>query len=149
MKLKTHWIEKMKFETEFQQHKVGMDTQPPLGSDTAMTPKQLVVAGLCGCTAMDVVAYLKKHQQPVSAFEVEADVTKSTGGYPEVFTKIDLIFKLTGSIDPAKALEAVHLSQTKYCGVSAMLSKAFPIRYQVWVNDQEVGSGESTWDHSK
>ena len=120
-----------------------MDTRSPIGSDSALTPKQLLVAGLAGCTAMDVVALLKKHQQEVQSFEVETEVEKSSGGYPEVFTSALLTFRLQGAIEPARAIEAVTLSQSKYCGVSAMLSKAFPIRYRIELNGQDIGEGSA------
>jgi putative redox protein len=139
MKLKTQWIEKMKFVASADAHEVPMDTKGPIGTDTALTPKQLVLAGLAGCTAMDVVALMKKHKQPVESFEIETDVEKSTGGYPEVFTSAVMTFKLKGALDESKVIEAVTLSQTKYCGVSAMLSKAFPIHYRIELNGQPVG----------
>ena len=139
MKLTTKWIEKMQLVSSADGHEVRMDTKAPIGSDTALTPKQLVVAGLAGCTAMDVVALMKKHKQPVESFEIEADVEKSSGGYPEVFTGAVLTFRLRGALDEAKVLEAVTLSQTKYCGVSAMLAKAFPIRFRIELNGKTIG----------
>ncbi|MBK7961728.1 MAG: OsmC family protein [Bdellovibrionales bacterium] len=117
-----------------------MDQKPPRPG-SRNDPKEMVLAGLGGCTAMDVIALLKKHKQTVTSFEVEVDVATSTGGNPMVFTKADIYFRLAGEVDPAIALESVHLSQTKYCGVSAMLAKAFPISYHVLVNGAEVGSG--------
>jgi putative redox protein len=137
------WKENMLFEAESAGWKVPMDAKKPIGKEQAMTPKELVVAGLGGCTAMDVVALMKKQKQPLTSFEVAVDVETSTGGNPMVFTKADITFKLTGAVDPALALEAVRLSQTKYCGVSAMLVKAFPIEYHVLVNGENVGSGKS------
>lgn len=122
-----------------------MDAKAPIGSDKAFTPKQLVVAGLAGCTAMDVIALMKKHKQPVDSFEIEAVVEKSGGGYPEVFTGAVLVFRLMGVLDEAKVVEAVTLSQTKYCGVSAMLAKAFPIRYRIEINGKPVGSEGSAF----
>jgi putative redox protein len=100
-----------------------MDAKKPIGRDTAMTPKELVVAGLCGCTAMDVVAYLRKSKCPAATLEVTADVETSKGGHPTVFERVTLQFRVTGDVDPVKLEEAVHLSQTEYCGVSAMLTK--------------------------
>jgi len=58
--------------------------------------------------------------------------------HPIVFTKAHLIYALTGELDVEKVKEAVHLSKTKYCGVSAMLGKAFPISYQIDINGQTV-----------
>lgn len=145
MKIVTKWKEKMVFEASADGHHVLMDTKPPIGSDTAMTPKQLVAVGLAGCTAMDVVALMKKHKQPVESFEIETEIEKSTGGYPEVFTSALITFRLKGAIDPAKAYEAVMLSQTKYCGVSAMLAHALPIRYQVELNGERIGEVGSSF----
>jgi len=141
MKITTRWNEKMTFTASDGAHSAQMDTRSPVGSDSALTPKQLVVAGLAGCTAMDVVALLKKHQQPLESFEVDTEVEKSSGGFPEVFTSALLTFRLKGAIDPSRAIEAVSLSQTRYCGVSAMLSKAFPIRYRIELNGQRIGEG--------
>ncbi len=139
MKLTTHWKEKMIFQATDGQHAVMMDTKAPIGSDQALTPKQLVAAGLAGCTAMDVIALLKKHKQPVERFELETDIEKSASGYPEVFTSALLTFRVHGAVDAERLMEAVRLSQTKYCGVSAMLSKAFPIRYRIELNGAPIG----------
>jgi putative redox protein len=139
MKIITQWNEGMKFTSHANDHTVAMDTKAPIGTDSALTPKQLVVAGLAGCTAMDVVALLKKHKQVIESFEIDAEVEKSSGGYPEVFTSAVLVFRLKGEIQAEKAIEAVTLSQTKYCGVSAMLSKAFPIRYRIELNGKIIG----------
>lgn len=140
MKVVSKWIEKMQFVASADGHDVKMDTKAPIGTDTALTPKQLVVAGLAGCTAMDVIALMKKHKQAVESFEIEAEVEKSSGGYPEVFTGALLVFRLKGVVDEVKVIEAVTLSQTKYCGVSAMLAKAFPIRYRIEINGKMVGT---------
>lgn len=71
--------------------------------------------------------------------QVDAEVEKSTGGHPEVFTKAILTFRFKGALDEARVIEAVTLSQTKYCGVSAMLAKAFPIFYRIEINGTQVG----------
>ena len=143
MNLNCAWDSGLKFTARSGEHAVGMDTKPPLGTDTALTPKQLLVAGVCGCTGMDVVALLKKFRQPLDSFQIEAEAISAERGYPEVFKEIRLTFKLAGAIDPPKALEAVRLSQTKYCGVSAMVCKAVPITYQVQLNGEAIGTGEA------
>ncbi len=143
MKIQCVWNEKMKFTSETDGHRVEMDSKPPFGTDTAMTPKQLVLAGLCGCTAMDVVSLMKKHKQPLESFEVEAEASQTTGGHPAVFKEVHLVFKLKGVLDVEKVLEAVMLSQTQYCGVSAMISKAAPIDYVVELNGKSIGAGRA------
>jgi putative redox protein len=143
MKLQCTWQEKMRFSAQADGHQIEMDALAPIGSDSALTPKQLVVAGVCGCTAMDVVALLKKYKQPLDSFSVEAEATMTDGSYPVVFKEIRLIFKLEGTLDAAKVLEAITLSQTKFCAVSAMLSKAVPILYSVELNGRNIGEGHA------
>lgn len=125
MKVACRWEEKLKLNAVADGHSIAMDTKAPLGTDTAMTPKQLVLAGLCGCTAMDVLSLLKKNKEPLETFEIEAEATL-TSGHPVAFAEIQLKFRIMGAVNPEKALEAVKLSQTKFCGVSAMLSKGYP-----------------------
>ncbi len=142
VQLKTQWIEKLKFSAEDGLHRIDMDAKGPMGTDSAMTPKQLVVAGLCGCTAMDIVSLLKKYKQDLKTFEISAAV-ETTTTHPMVFSQIQMEFKLNGTLDTSKVLEAITLSQTKFCGVSAMLSKAVPILYTVFVNNENIGSGRA------
>lgn len=132
----------MRFTAKTRSHSIQMDSTPPIGNDTAMTPKELVLNGVCGCTAMDVVALFKKHKQAVDSFEIEADA-KTAEKYPTMFTNIELTYRAKGSIDKDKYIEAVTLSQTKYCAVSAMISKAAPIHYKIFLNDEQIGSGQA------
>lgn len=141
MKLRSVWSEKMRFTAEVDKHTVSMDTKPPIGDDTAITPKQMLIVAICGCTGMDVVGLLKKYKQPLSKFEIEAEATVTEGAHPIVFKDVQLVFKFEGSLEKEKVLEAVTLSQTKYCSVSAMLSKAFPINYTVHLNSENIGAG--------
>ncbi len=143
MNLKLKWKEKMSFTAEADNHSVPMDTKSPIGDDTAITPKQLVVAAICGCTGMDVVALLKKYKQPLVAFEIDAEAMLTEGVHPIVFKEVRLTFKLEGQLDKDQVLEAVRLSQTKYCSVSAMLSKACPINYTVQLNTETIGAGNA------
>jgi putative redox protein len=133
----------MKFEAVSDGLSVLMDAKSPIGEGAAQTPKELVVDGLGGCTAMDVVALIKKHKQTMTSFEVTVDVETSKSGHPVVFTSARITFSAAGDVEPQILLEAVHLSQTKYCGVSAMLSRAFPIEYVVILNSIEIGKGRS------
>jgi len=123
-----------------------MDAKAPIGKDSAPTPKDLVALGLGGCTAMDVIALLKKYKQLPESFAVEVETTPSEGRVPVVFTKATLSFVVRGQVEPAKLLEAVTLSQTKYCGVTAMLLKSFPITYRVELNGEEVGTGVARFE---
>lgn len=146
MRLTCHWQDNMKFVSSDSTHEVPMDAKRPFGSESALSPKEFVIAGLCGCTAMDIVGLLKKHKATVRGFDIDADVTTSTDGHPVVFTKIQLLFKLQGTIEPDVLLESIRLSQSKYCGVSAMLSRAVPISYRVELNGQDIGEGKADFE---
>lgn len=146
MKSAIVWKEGMEFEGVMGSHNVRMDAKPPLGKDRGATPKELVAMGLGGCTAMDVVALLKKHKQPLDALRVDIEIQPTTGVQPMVFEKAILVFTVDGDVEAEKLNEAVKLSQTKYCGVSAMLSKAFPIEYRVVLNGNEIGTGAAKFE---
>jgi putative redox protein len=143
MKTKSTWTEKMKFEAHSRDFKIQMDAKSPMGSDSAMTPKELLLLAVSGCTGMDVVALLKKFKQPFEAFSVEAEGELTEGRQPSIFKEIHLTFKITGDVEASKAIEAVQLSQTKYCGVSAMVSTSVPIHYTIVINEKKVGTGQA------
>lgn len=140
------WQSNMQFEAESDGNKILIDAKSPIGHGKAMTPKELVAVGLGGCTAMDVVALFKKHKQEVKSFEVSVDITPSKGKYPMVFENAVIEFKAEGQIDSKIYMEAVELSQTKYCGVSAMMLKAFPIQYKVILNNELIGEGNANFE---
>jgi putative redox protein len=146
MKLNCIWNDKMKFTAEADQHKVEMDAKSPIGSDTALTPKQLLLAGISGCTGMDVVALLRKYKQPLEGFQIDADAVTTEGINPAVFKEVKLTYKFSGVLDQEKVLEAIRLSQTKYCGVSAMVAKAVPISYTVELNGKLIGTGQANFE---
>ncbi len=135
------WKEGMQFDGVVDAHVVPMDAKAPIGKDKAPSPKDLVGMGLGGCTIIDVIALLKKHRQLPQSLRVDVSIATSQGAHPVVFEKASLTFHVEGPVDAEVLNEAVRLSQTKYCGVSAMLSKAFPIEYRVILNGKQVGSG--------
>lgn len=145
MKSTVVWKAGMEFDGQVDDHNVPMDAKAPLGKGSAATPKELVALGLGGCTAMDVIALLKKHKQPPTSFRVDVEVQPSSGAHPVVFDEAFLSFIVDGDVDAATLTEAVQLSQTKYCGVSAMLSKALPIHYRIVLNGNEIGTGSANF----
>lgn len=145
METRVIWKEGMAFEGRAQGFSIPMDAIPPLGHHFGPSPKELVALGLGGCTGMDVVGILKKHKQFVDRFEIETQIIQ-TKEHPVVFSSIELTFKLEGAIDPAIALRAVELSQTTYCGVSAMLFHSAPINWSLFVNGDKVGAGLANFE---
>ena len=148
MKTRTVWKERMHFEAECGTNHVQLDASAPFGQGQACTPKELLVISVSGCTAMDVVGYLKKNKQVLESLEIDAEVEKKENSLPSVFSSIMLTFKMAGQIDPKIAFAAVELSQTKYCGVSAMLATSVKIAYQVFVNGDLIGTGRAHFSES-
>ncbi len=146
MIIQCRWTEKMKFAVDADGHTIMMDTKSPIGSDSALSPKQLLLAAVSGCTGMDVVALLRKFKQTPETLQIQADADLSDGGYPVIFKEIHLAFTLKGSLDAEKVLEAVQLSQSKYCGVSAMVAKAVPISYTIDLNGEIIGTGRANFN---
>ena len=142
MKVECNWKSGSFLETKIRNHTLVMDAKAPFGKDEAPTPKEVTLASLCGCTGMDILALLKKYKQPFESFSIEAE-TEQTEGHPAVFKEVRLNYKITGAVAPEKALEAVKLSMTKFCGVSAMLSKACQIVYTVTLGENIIGQGKA------
>ena len=100
-----------------------------LGSsaEEGVGPMEMVLTGLAGCTAMDVISILRKKRQKVSSFEVHVHGERSPE-IPKVFTDITVNYIVRGEgIDPAAVVRAIELSETTYCPVQKMLSLAAPI----------------------
>jgi len=144
MQLKCQWEEGYLFKTQVGEHWVSQDSKPPIGKGSAPTPKELVLSGLVGCTSMDVVGWLKKKRQPLKKFLIEANATQSET-HPRVFTRIVLNYIFEGDLDKSVVSEAVRLSQTQYCGVSAMLSKTAKIQYDIHLNHEKIESAEASF----
>jgi putative redox protein len=85
-------------------------------------PIEFALLALGGCTAFDVVAILRKMRQHVTGYEIELHADQS-GELPKVFTRIEIRHRLHGRIDPEAVRKAIHLSESKYCSVGAMISK--------------------------
>ena len=129
--INTVWSDKMAFDSHLGNHTVRMDTMPDMGDDSGPSPKHLVLAGLAGCTGMDVVSLFRKMRVDFTGFEIQIE-TELTEEHPHVFTEIRMVYRVAGKdLDKAKVEKAVNLSQERYCGVSAMLQKNGPVTYRI------------------
>lgn len=101
------------------------------GADAASRPMEMILYGLGGCTAVDVVSILEKMRVPVENIEIDIDSERAEG-HPKVYTKIHLTYHFFGKDLAQKKLEkAVSLSQKTYCSASAMLGKTADITVTV------------------
>lgn len=90
--------------------------------DGGARPAELLPLALAGCTAMDVISILRKKQQPVTGYSVEAAGTQDDE-HPNAFRSIDVTHVVEGrGIDEAAVRRAIELSATRYCSVGATLS---------------------------
>lgn len=142
VKVSTKWKGNLEFSTDVRGHQFTQDT---LDSNHGPTPKEYTLAGVCGCTGMDVASLMKTMRQPLDQLTVTGSTHTTDGPPPSVFSDIHLVFNAQGTnIAPDKLLKAIDLSQTKYCGVSAMIARSGSrITYEVHLNGQEVGRGEA------
>lgn len=109
------------------------------GNASGFRPMQTLLAALCGCSSVDVVSILKKQKQSLTNLTMEVDGSREEGKEPSLWKTIEVSFKLSGEVDPAKAIRAVDLSMEKYCSVAETLRAAgAAISYKVFLNGQEV-----------
>jgi putative redox protein len=114
--------------------KVDLDS-PTMGAGEGPSPMQMVLLSLASCSAMDVIAIMRKKRQSVTAFEVSAHGTRGEE-YPKPYTAIRLEYRFTGSgIDPAACERAIELSRDRYCPVWAMLSATVDISYSYTISE--------------
>ena len=109
------------------------------GNGTGFRPMQMLLSALCGCSAVDVISILKRQRQVLEGLTIEVDGQREEGKEPSLWKNIQLIFTITGEVDPSKAYKAVDLSMEKYCSVAETLRAAgAAIDFSVIVNGSAV-----------
>jgi len=111
-------------------HAVVLDGPPDAGGrNIGMRPMEMMLVGMGGCTAFDVVAILRKARQAVVDCRVELDAERADA-VPQVFTRIHVHFIVTGrALNAAQVERAVKLSAEKYCSASIMLGRTAEITH--------------------
>ncbi len=106
-------------------HWVVMDGAETVGgSDAGTRPMELLLVSLGGCTGMDVVSILRKKRVKFDRFEIKITGERAEE-HPKVYTKVDIEYLIYGKDIREKDVEqAIELSQSKYCSVSAILRKS-------------------------
>ena len=93
---------------------------------------------LGGCSGADVVSILEKKRQKVTGYEIEVRGERRAE-HPRIYTKIEVVHRLRGhGIDSKAVADAIHLSETKYCSVSGMLSAAATISMTFEIANEET-----------
>ena len=109
------------------------------GHNAGARPMELLLMGLGGCTAIDVILILKKQRQIVEDFQirVSGDREKIEGTEKTPFRQINIQFELKGQIDGAKALKAIQMSMDKYCSATAQLEPSSNITHTLVLNGEK------------
>ncbi len=134
MKTTVRWKDGVAFEAETESgHRVMMDGAPDLGGrNLGGRPMEMLLVGLGGCTAFDVVLILKRGRHDVTGCTIDVDAARAEKD-PKVFTHIKLHFVVTGrNLPPDAVKRAVELSRDKYCSASIMFA--------------QVATMEHTWE---
>ena len=155
MKATVNWQQNMTFiGTANSGFPVKMDADESVGGNNdGVRPMEMLVLGLAGCTAMDVISILRKKRQEVTQFEVRVDAKRAVE-HPKVFTGAVITYVITGNnIEEAAVLRAIELSATKYCPAQFMFSQVFPIELQYEVYEDEGAGGkrlvfQDTWQET-
>jgi len=103
-----------------------------------ISPMEMILMGVGGCTGMDVANILKKKREPVEAIKLRVR-GKRVEEYPQVYSEIEVEYLIYGNgIDPKAVEQAIKLSEEKYCSVSAMLRKSVELRWSYQILALEV-----------
>lgn len=116
-------------------HRVLLDNKSKNeGSVKGISPMELLLMGLAGCSSIDVVAILKKQKINPKSIKMEVKGERTPGAIPALFHTINVNVILEGDFLPEKAKRAVDLSFEKYCSVSKTLESTAKINYSIILN---------------
>ena len=139
MKARVKWLDGRAFVGESGSgHAVVMDGAPDAGGrNIGVRPMEMLLLGLGGCTAFDVVMILEKSREKITACEVELEAERATED-PKVFTHVKMTYRLRGkNLKPAAVERAINLSTEKYCSASIMFGKTAKIEHE-WTVEEET-----------
>ncbi|MDE2445852.1 MAG: OsmC family protein [Alphaproteobacteria bacterium] len=132
MKAKVTWLNGRSFVGETGSgHAMVMDGAPEAGGrNLGPRPMEMMLLGLGGCTAFDVVMILEKSREKVTGCEVALEAERASED-PKVFTHVKMIYTLKGrDLKPAVVERAINLSAEKYCSASKMFEHTAKIEHE-------------------
>ncbi len=138
MKARIKWVQDVMFVGESETgHAVVLDGAPEIGGrNLGMRPMEMLLLGMGGCTAIDVMLILKKSREQVKDCEIELQAQRADAD-PKVFTAIHVHFIVTGKgLKEATVKRAIDLSAEKYCSASIMLGKTANITHDYEIREE-------------
>ena len=134
------WRERMTFDaTTTTGHHIVMDaSKEGGGDDRGPKPIELLLTALAGCTGMDVMSILRNKKEPIEGLEVLVEGERAPT-HPMVYTGIDVLYRVYGSVNKEAVERAIQLSVEKYCGVGATLQEVAKMthRYEIIAHQPE------------
>mgnify|MGYP001227087859 CR=1 FL=1 len=140
MKARVQWLDGRAFVGESGSgHAVVMDGSPEAGGrNIGVRPMEMLLMGLGGCTAFDIVMILERMREKVTALDISLEAERASED-PKVFTHVKLVYKLKGrGLKPANVERAVKLSAEKYCSASLMIGKTAKIEHEWVIEDEQA-----------
>lgn len=126
------WIGEEKFAaTSPSGHAIVLDSDG--NSKKGPGPMELLLMALGACTATDVVIVLGKKRQKLESLEVICSGERASEP-PAVWTKLEVVYRLRGTLDETAVKHAIELSEEKYCSVAAMLRKTASLTWRYEIN---------------
>lgn len=120
-------------------HRVLLDNNSKTeGSVKGISPMELLLMGLAGCSSIDVIAILNKQKINPTSIKMEVNGERTPGIVPALFHTINIDVFLEGDFSPEKAQRAVDLSFEKYCSVSKTLEHTAKINYTILLNGIKI-----------
>ncbi|MBD1395541.1 OsmC family protein [Pontibacter sp. JH31] len=109
---------------------INIDANPEIGGhNEGARPMELMLMGLGGCSAIDIISILKKQRQPIESFDINIKAERQKVEEFNLFSNIHIHFVLGGALDEEKVRKAIVLSLEKYCSVAAILYKTATITH--------------------
>ncbi len=135
-KVDVTWTQEMSFDAHVNGHTITIDADEKVGGkDRGPRPKPLTLVSLAGCTGMDVISILTKMRVKPDSFRVEVE-GELTEEHPKYYHHIKVYFIFKGKDLPMDKLKkAVNLSETRYCGVTAMLEKVAKMETEIIIEE--------------
>jgi len=126
---KLEWKEKMQFVGQAgDSPSVFIDTND---GKTGPTPMEMVLMGVAGCTAIDVIHIMKRRRAEVTGFQVNVTGERAED-HPKRYTRILIEYVLEGKGITSKEVErAIKLSTTKYCSATASMNAQVETSYRI------------------
>ncbi len=134
--VRVKWVEKQQFVgTDSSKHSVVMSSQDE-ENGTGMSPSQLLLVALGGCTSYDVVEILHKKHQRLTGLEVIVTGEQEPDP-PWTYRNIHVQYVVRGKNLHEKAVrDAIRISEQKYCSVAATLRGAAEVTYDYTIVEE-------------